>query len=372
MNKPEQMTCTGALLAISLSIAVCVPLSDPSHFDSVPSVSYVFKHTEELGYMHMSTIERIGSSSTIVVAFQTAKKHEGDNDQRIVVKTSDNLGQTWNAHTTAVDGPLAVWGPVLEYVDSKLWMFYSASGAPEARPARGNASYPGGDIKVTVSSDEGKTWGAPRTLLTFEDRRNISKVTANKLAITTNGTWLLPFWQEGHTTADVGPSCAGVLRSTDRGLTWSAAGCLQSKEAGWLIENSLAQLEDGRLLMVFRTKCGKMFRSYSSDEGLTWSTATATKLDNPNAKICLFRRTDGPGVVLAYNPTKKGRTPLALATTTDGLTWTPFATLETDKHNSFDYPTPIQVGSNVYTTYSADDHTAIKMAVVPLPAAAKI
>jgi len=149
-------------------------------------------------------------------------------------------------------------------------------------------------------------------------RGEISKVTANKMVVSKNGTWLLPFWKEAHTKVDKGPNCAGVLRSADQGETWTPWAWLESKAAGWLIENSLAPLADGRFLMVFRTRCGKMYNAYSSDDGLTWDTPSATPLDNPNAKIAMFRRNDGPGVVLAYNPSHKSRTPLALAITEDG------------------------------------------------------
>ena len=78
--------------------------------------------------MHMSTIERLGSS-TVAVAFQAAKVHEGNNDQRIIFKTSRDLGtaggltgmtcmrprsmhmhaflagKTWRAHTEPLNVP---------------------------------------------------------------------------------------------------------------------------------------------------------------------------------------------------------------------------------------------------------------------------
>lgn len=119
--------------------------------------------------------------------------------------------------------------------------------------------------------------------------------------------------------------------------------------------------------MVFRTKCGKMYKSYSSDDGVSWSDPSSTPLENPNAKICMFRRSDTAGVILAYNPSRSKRTPLALSTTEDGVNWSRFATLEGELHDSFDYPTPIQVGHSVFTVYSADNHSAIKLAVTALP-----
>ena len=70
----------------------------------------------------------------------------------------------------------------MQYDGRLLWLFYSVSGPPEARPARGNSSYPGGDIRLVTSDDEGVTWSAPRTLLSFKERGSVSKVTANKMA----------------------------------------------------------------------------------------------------------------------------------------------------------------------------------------------
>lgn len=289
--------------------------------------------------------------------------------QAIYFRTSSDLAASWSSLTRPVDTPLAVWGPVLHYeaATQRLWLFHSASGKHEARSGRGNASYPGGDIRVATSKDDGTTWTEPRTILSWAARGEISKVTANKMAVSANGTWVLPFWQEGHTKADRGPSCAGVLRSVDQGATWDPSACLASKAAGWLIENSLAPLADGRLLMVFRTRCGKMYKAFSSDDGVTWTDPTATPLDNPNAKIALFRRSDGPGIILAYNPSTKHRSPLALATTDDGEKWEPFVTIEDNKDDDFDYPTPSQVGDKIYTTYSALHHRAIKLAITALP-----
>ena len=48
---------------------------------------------------------------------------------------------------------------------------------------------------------------------------------------------------------------AGVLRSTDKGSSWRADGCLRSERAGWLIENSVAQLADGTNYYNISCKC---------------------------------------------------------------------------------------------------------------------
>ena len=37
------------------------------------------------------------------------------------------------------------------------------------------------------------------TIFGFEDRGNISKMSANLLLVTANGSWILPVWGEAHT-----------------------------------------------------------------------------------------------------------------------------------------------------------------------------
>jgi len=99
----------------------------------------------------------------------------------------------------------------------------------------------------------------PVTVLPFYDptRGNISKMTANKPIINSQGDWLLPFWQEAHTVNDTGPACSGVLVSSDRGDTWAPHGCIQANGT-WLIENSLATTPTG-VIQLFRTQVHALF-----------------------------------------------------------------------------------------------------------------
>lgn len=318
----------------------------------------------------MSTIEQI-PGGPLAVAFQASKKTEGSDDQTIYFKLSTDGGHSWDAHTVAESESQAVWGPVLHWDKNtqRLFMFFSAS-VPENRRGSGR-SYPGGDVKYMTTSDF-KTWSSPITILNYTDinRGNISKVTANKPAISPDGQkWILPFWQEGHTANDTGPNCAGVMVSVDAGQSWKASpACLSSKDAGWLIENTLAYTTAGDLLMLFRTKEGHIWQSRSSDDGHTWTTPNATDRLNPNSKVFMFARPDTNDLVLAYNPSSSGRNPLALALSKDsGRSWTDFVTLDSGGVKNFAYPTSTQIGSNILTTYSASIHNGIRLAITAAP-----
>lgn len=87
-------------------------------------------------------------------------------------------------------------------------------------------------------------------------------------------------------------------------------------------------------------------------------------LPNPNSGIDAVALKDGR-VVLVFNNTTKGRTPLNLAVSEDGEHFTVFATLE-DAPGEYSYPAIIQ-GSNgdLYITYTWD-RKSIRFVRVPL------
>ena len=256
--------------------------------DPVSEHYWVFQTSEDHKYVHMSTVEPL-PDGRIAVAFQTGPA-EGDDGQSIFFKRSSDGGKTWEPHKVAVKKgfPQAVWGPVLVYnshagaskyaaksptlaesEEGQLFLFFSASVPANVRgPGR---SYPGGDIYLQRSSDFGDTWSTPIRLLEYfsPTRGNVSKVTANKPAVSDDGrVWVLPYWQEKHITNATGPSCAGVLVSSDYGQTFNTtSACLADDAAGWLIENTIAPAKNGTLVQLFRTTEGHIWQSTSSDWG---------------------------------------------------------------------------------------------------------
>ena len=339
---------------------------------------WVFKTSTTTGYVHMATIEQV-PGGMLAVAFQaTHGTTEGADDQSIFLKLSHDGGSTWGGHTVLVKSGFAqaVWGPVLQWDSAaqRMLCFFSASVPGNERGA--GRSYPGGDIYLIRSpvgqlAEAAANWTAPQKLLSFDDARRpggpVAKVTANKPAISVDGrSWALPFWQEGHTVKETGSQCAGVLVSADGGGSWApSAACLSSGKAGWLIENTVAFTADGDLLMLFRTKAGRIWQSRSADVGATWSTPNATDRLNPNSKTFLTAAGDaGRTLVLTYNPSTSHRTPLSLATSHDaGRTWADVAVLDAGGVDNFAYPTTVLLNGSAFSVYSADVHTGIRLAI---------
>jgi predicted neuraminidase len=76
------------------------------------------------------------------------------------------------------------------------------------------------------------------------------------------------------------------------------------------------------------------------DNGMTWSAVKKTELPNPNSAIDAVRLRDGR-LVMVYNDTTDGRTPLSLAWSKNGETWTKLRDLETGP-GEYSYPAMIQ------------------------------
>jgi predicted neuraminidase len=97
---------------------------------------------------------------------------------------------------------------------------------------------------------------------------------------------------------------------------------------------------------------GRVCLAESTDDGRTWSTARATALPHPNAGLDAVKLADGR-VLLVYNHTTKGRTPLSVALSTDdGDNWTTRLALE-DGPGEYSYPAVIQArDGRVHVTYT--------------------
>lgn len=102
----------------------------------------------------------------------------------------------------------------------------------------------------------------------------------------------------------------GVLRSRDNGKTYlpcerEAAlpiGYRDGKLKFVWSEPAIARLPDGRLVMLLRFDyAGRLYRSFSSDDGASWSAPEPTEIPNPSNKVCLTSSGDGR-IALFHTP----------------------------------------------------------------------
>ena len=95
----------------------------------------------------------------------------------------------------------------------------------------------------------------------------------------------------------------------------------------------------------------KKFSTWSSDQGRTWSSIELTDLPNPSAGTDAVTLADGRHLIV-YNPTRRGRSPLSIAVSSDGIDWKLAHVLE-DERGEYSYPAVIQTPDGlVHTTYT--------------------
>ena len=241
---------------------------------------------------------------------------------------------------------IATYNPVLFFSKDKvLWLYYRFGPSPQTWTSAKRAS-----------RDSGATWGPVEYL-----PAGLLGPIKNKPLVLKDGTIVAGSSVESYKSWN-----CWVERSTDNGRTWTKHGPITvPSNLHGIIQPSIVPLRDGRLRMFVRATpaIGKVCYSDSRDQGRTWTDAKPTTLPNPNSGLDAVGLRDGR-VVLIYNHTAKGRSPLNAAVSRDGETWNKFLDLETEP-GEFSYPAVIEAANgDVHVTYTWN-RKKIRHVVVP-------
>jgi predicted neuraminidase len=195
---------------------------------------------------------------------------------------------------------------------------------------------------VTTSEDDGETWSKPRLL-----PGGILGPIKNKPIELAEGPLLCHSSEED-------PKLGWrvfIERTSDLGMTWEKVGPLNDGHRIAAIQPSFLKHPGGMLQILCRTRQGRLAESWSNDQGKTWSPMALTGLLNPNSGTDTTTLADGRQV-LVFNPVEKGRTPLVVAFSEEGKTWTSRLTLE-DQPGEFSYPAVIAAKNGlIHVTYT--------------------
>jgi hypothetical protein len=192
----------------------------------------------------------------------------------------------------------------------------------------------GGAPVMACSSDDGKTWTSAKLLTEKDDAFYVMN---DRLIQLSSGRCVLPVARKvGKTEGDRDEGLA--MLSDDAGSTWRLSrGMARIDAPRGMAEPCVAELKDGRVLMLGRTGLGSHHVALSMDGGETWSKPMATTLEAACSPLTLKTLPDGRLIVF-YNhatPIKDGaffpRTPLCYAVSDDaGKTWSPPAIVDDD------------------------------------------
>jgi predicted neuraminidase len=228
------------------------------------------------------------------------------------------------------------WNPVLfDVAAGDLRLFYKVGPSPQRWWGMG-----------IRSGDSGRTWMSPQRL-----PDGILGPIKNKPLRLADGTLISP----SSTESPDRPSTWRVHfeRSGDNGQTWTTSAPQPSDQGPPIeaIQPSLLVHPGGRLQAVGRTRSRRIFQTWSDDGGRRWTALSLGPLPNPNSGIDAVTLGDGRHLIV-YNHTEKGRSPLNVAVSKDGVLWEAALTLEADA-GEYSYPAVIQGRDGlVHVTYT--------------------
>lgn len=280
----------------------------------------------------------------LLCVFLSGGHTEPDNQNFVIAVRSQDDGISWSEPQVLFrHGERAVWATELFCEGNTVCLFVMTYYAP--------SRYRELILYRSFSYDDGKTWTQPQSL-----PNGLLSGSVRQGVALNSGRWVFPFyWQEcldgwDWTVSAVPnggidprwPFRCGALISDDRGKSFDLRGYLTADIPLW--ENNVCEYAPGKLVMLMRAEyTGRLYRSFSDDDGQTWSPAQATDIPNPASKITLLKIEDK--TVLIHNPTAstafcdwRKRTPLSLWVSLDGTrTWSKKVDL-CEMGESFFYP----------------------------------
>ncbi len=281
---------------------------------------------------HATTIVEPTDGGLVAAWFGGTK--EGHED--VGIWSSRFVDGTWTAPTEVANGAqtdgtrFPCWNPVLfQPKTGSLLLFYKVGPSPSKWWGM-----------LRRSPDGGKSWSEARRL-----PDGILGPIKNKPVQLANGDILSP------TSSEHEGWRVHFERSGDNGATWSKSDAVNDGRTIGAIQPSVLFLGGEKLLALGRTKQAHIFKIASTDSGKSWGEMSLTDLPNPNSGTDAVTLRDGRHL-LVYNHTAKGRTPLNLAVSRDGVKWEAALKLESEP-GEYSYPAIIQTRDGlVHITYT--------------------
>jgi predicted neuraminidase len=334
------LACAGMLRGANEAVSEFI-------FDSAPFPS-----------CHASTVVELANGDLMSAWFGGA----GEGKPDVAIWASQRTAGKWAEPAERVrEWQTPCWNPVLFYTkDRRLWLYYKFGTSPSQWTA--GRKY---------SDDHGKSWSAVEHL-----PAGIYGPIRAKPLVMEDGTIV-----SGTSVESYRSWAAWIERSTDGGKTFSRIGPItvpdmsggsdDGKSTRGLIQPSVISLGGKKLRMYARStqNIGRVCVADSADAGVTWSQARPLDIPNPNSGIDAVALRDGR-VVLVYNNTAKGRSPLNLAVSRDAEKFTMFRTLEDAPGEEFSYPNVIQGADgdlHIVYTWRRKKIRYVKLALADVP-----
>lgn len=338
---------------------------------NIPStVSSVYVPVKGASYAHHPHIAYF--KNKLYATFSQGRENEDDCGQRIMISVSSDM-KTWSAPQPLVDSimgndsELVLVNAGLYTDGTRLVAYYggyeyrkeSLSG-PNTRPFEDAHRY-NHAMYLTYTTD-GVNWSKPQKMSsTFSCNYGPLPLKSGRLLMCGGTTF---FYTDDKT---------GLSGFKTRSISTSY---LVSQGVKGINEGSFYQMDDGTIIMMFRSANGYLCASVSTDNGDTWSKMYKTSFTDCNSKVKFGRLPDKRFYYIGTPVVGSSRIPLVLSVSSDGINFNKSFILCSEKYSKkFDglykggvyaYPDSVVVNDKMYIIYSkhkeAIDVTTISLA----------
>ncbi len=304
--------------------------------------SFIFDRDVTHPSCHCSVIQELPNKELMAVWY--AGKREAHKTVGLKASWKPLAGGTWSPPVIIQKTPGRADGnAVIMWYNDALYLFFDTIhgfGFPWFNTI----------VYLKKSTDFGRTWSDPVQILPTAPKgitvRNKPLLLGNRLLIPVGNEHLRKCWSNVIITEN------GADYRLSRPITLPKGRCEQP---------TLVLLGNGRLLAFLRTNQNSVYRTYSEDEGDTWSLAEKIPLMNPNSALDMVRTPEGD-LILAWNNNPHASGGMAASreclnigySPDEGQTWPIIKELEHVKaRSSVSYPSIIQGSDGLFhITYS--------------------
>jgi sialidase-1 len=212
---------------------------------------------------------------------------------------------------------------------------------------------------VRFSTDEARSWSEARPIITGE--KGYFVLNNDRVIQTKSGRLIAPV--SLHKTESVPYSNKGKLNcyvSDDNGQSWKRGQQVPTPDSVITQEPGVAELADGRVMMIIRASGGRQYQSYSRDGGMSWDMTVPSTLASPLAPASVKVIPNSNDLLAVANNNglsgpgyfKSKRSPLTISGSRDqGKNWVTITNIENDPNEDYAYTSIHFEGDYVLFSY---------------------
>ena len=296
----------------------------------------------------------VAANGDLLVAYKDGSDHARTDDAVVMLARSTDGGRTWPTRKVVAAEPgwscycnhgmtrLSDGTLLLEIIRSRHLL--------DALGQRRNFSW-GAFIR---STDDGHLWQerGPELDLPFVSHYGHG-FCYGRVRELSDGRLMMPFHGVPRGAQDAKLRVVAVVFSEDRGHSWNDYSIIYEDRQGDICpsECDLLRLPDGRYLAMIRANAAlRLYRSYSEDEGRSWTPIEPTDLPGQSPALIYLASGD---ILCAYRDVRPDQLGMSCAVSSDfGQTWVPLGHLYRGANRDCAYPSMVHLpGGRIYCTF---------------------